>query len=394
MTNRNAVRRQWDTRKDDLEYEALLELRRSETVDNIDRYVPPVGNPKPSRRPEPKLLARHLPPATGSTGQRKPRKDTCFPFEQLPKPAQARILTLLLVSNQPIEIDFTWLRTFVNGHARLPTATQTIEHESGTYHVPISWNKLTSDVSLMQDDMRPFQFAVEERAIKTRKTKAPCRGLTTSLLRVSKSVHDQAAQVFYGLNTFAFPWRTSAWMQLESFLVTIGPKNVSHLRNIRTYVPLWHRGIQEDFVEGAVIDLTSPVSRLAVIKPPAHDRLLSAIESSVQALCTAGKLKSLTFEIEHGRMTDLWINRCHNHDALISVSDAEEYVSRKQKGLDLLKQISEILRHRPTLSVYTVSRPTDVETRAARDRYLAVVGEAKKYGWKVDPNLKHVRRSY
>jgi len=373
-THRNAVRRQWDTRKDDLEYEALLELRRKEKLVNIDRYVPLTGNPKPSRRAAP----RHM--------------SNFFPFDKLPEQVQTHILALLLTNDAPIKIDFTWLRSFVSGHARMPSALRTIMHDGVEYYIPISFNQLVRDVAQMQDDLKPFQSALEERALKTRKTRAPCRGLTTSLLRVSKAVHEQAARIFYGHNTFYFSWPTSAWMQLESFLATIGSVNVSYLRNIRIYAPLWHCGIQEDFLEGAILDLTSPASRMAVIKPPAYDRLLSAITSSVQRLGQAGQLTSLSLDIEHGKMADLWTERYHAARTLISTSDAGEYVDRKRKGVELLERAVEKLAMKPKLTVYVDSTITAKCIKGASEKLPTLVREAEKYGWEVDPVLSRKMR--
>jgi hypothetical protein len=128
--------------------------------------------------------------------------------------------------------------------------------------------QLIDGVSQMQEDMSSFTQALEQRAAKTSKIKAPCRHLTASLLRVSRFMHAQAAKVFYGGNTFYFPWSTTSWMQLESFLATIGPQNVALLRNLRVHAPLWYLGLQADFLEGSILDLTSPASRLAVNMPP------------------------------------------------------------------------------------------------------------------------------
>ncbi|KAK5124187.1 hypothetical protein LTR85_001890 [Meristemomyces frigidus] len=360
-TQRNAVRRQWDTTKDDLEYEALLELRRNEKVANVDRYVPPPGNPHPKRRPA------------------MSRRDGSFPFQRLPEQVQTRIIGFLLVCPQPIRIDFTWLRTFVQGHARVPKATKEVLHEGVRYNVQVQWDKLDGEVTQMQDDMRPFHFALEERAIKTRKTRAPCRGLTTSLLKVSRDVHMQAARVLYGSNTFSFPWATSAWMQLESFLATIGPTNTAYLRTINIHAPLWHLGVHEDFVEGAILDLTSPASRMAVIKPPATDRLLGAIQSSVGHLLQSGNLETLILDLSHTFIPDFTAQSISK--TLISTSDAEEYVSRKQKGIELLRQLCEALPNRPALHLRAPTRPEWNGGDATSEKgLLKVMTEAAKYG--------------
>ena len=54
----NTVRRQWDSRKADLEYESLLEHRRKENLEKVDRYVPEHPGPK-------RLLQRPAPFPTG-----------------------------------------------------------------------------------------------------------------------------------------------------------------------------------------------------------------------------------------------------------------------------------------------------------------------------------------
>lgn len=360
-TQRNAVRRQWDPRKDDLEYEALLELRRSEKIDNIDRYVPIPGDPRPQRRPAP------------------PRRNGPFPFGQLPEQVRTRILGSLLVSDQPIRIDFTWLRTFVQGHARIPKASKEVNLEGVCYKVQVQWDKLVDEVKLMQGDMRPFQFALEERAMKTRKARAPCRGLTTSLLKVSRDVHKLAARVLYGSNTFSFPWATSAWMQLESFLATIGPTNTGYLRSITIHGPLWHLGMHEDFVEGAILDLTSPASRMAVIKPPASDRLLSAIQSSVNHLLQSGNLTKLALELSQSFVQDFTSQR--ESKTLITMSDAEACFSRKRDGIELLKCLSEALPNEPALQLRAPGRPEwGAYTDLSMEILQEVMTEAEKYG--------------
>lgn len=208
-------------------------------------------------------------------------------------------------------------------------------------------------------------------------------------------MHARAAPVFYGRNVFSFPWLTSAWMQLESFLATIGPANVGHLRKIQVHAPLWHREIQNDFVEGAILDLTSPASRLGVVKPAARDRLLSAVRSSVQALLKAGKLEMLSLDLEHGMVTDRWTGRYSNDRHLIAASDAEESVVRKQHGIELLKKLSDCksLKTKPLLTLHhPTGQIAKYDLSEFRSRLAGVIREAEKYGWKVDQHLKVGRR--
>lgn len=244
----------------------------------------------------------------------------------------------------------------------------------------------------MRKDCIPFKPALEDRGNKTRKRKAPCRGLTTGLLTVSKELHAQAATVFYGSNTFRFPVPTCAWMQLESFLATIGSVNVGKLRNITIHCPLWHRGIKEDFLEGAILDLTSPATRFGVVKSPSRDRLLSAIAGSVEALSKAGNLETFALELEHGLNAERWAGSYSNNRRLIAMAEADEHVLRKLEGVRLLKEMSESLSIPPVLTIY---HQTPVickhDLSEFRSRLASIIREAVKHGWKVDQRLQHRR---
>ena len=251
----DTVRRQWDPSKGDMDYEHLLQLRRKERLLNVDRYVPQ----NPMRRKT--YLQR-----------------STFPPERLPEAIKTRIFEILLVSRKPISIDLTWLRSFVKGHARIPATTRNGEVGGSIYSFPKTWNILLADIDNMQKDMAQFKTALETRHAKTRSARSPARGLSVALLLVSRTIDATAARIFYSQNVFSFPSATSAWMQLESFLATVGPGNVAEIQHIRIHAPVWHRGIQEDFVEGAIIDLLSPASRMAVIKPPTRDRRLRDTE--------------------------------------------------------------------------------------------------------------------
>lgn len=372
---RDVVHRQWDHRRS-ISYEELLEKRRREHVTNVDRYVPAGHGSSHPRQ---------------STSKRGP-----FPFARLPDKVKDRLLSLLLIGDGPILIDFTWLRPFINGHSRVPAASKTIADGKATYSVSCDWNELTDAVKVMRDDLEPFKDAMEVRGDKTRKSKSPSRGLTTGLLMVSQDVHKRATAIFYGRNTFQFPWATTAWMQLESFLATIGPANIGKLRSIGIHAPLWHRGMQEDFVEGAMLDLTSPASRLAVVTPAPRDRLLSAVKTCTQVLAKAGSLENLSIDLEHGMTTDRWIGRYSNDRQMIAVGDAEEHVARKQHGIELLKKLTQSLDSAtaPVLSLHHPSPSAKIQKHDLsefRMRLSGVIREAQKYGWEVDQHLKGTR---
>ena len=63
---------------------------------------------------------------------------------------------------------------------------QSAEVNGSTYVFPVDWNQLLADVQTMKDEMALFKKALELREAKTRATRSPCRGLSTSLLRVSR----------------------------------------------------------------------------------------------------------------------------------------------------------------------------------------------------------------
>ncbi|KAK3616986.1 hypothetical protein LTR56_025583 [Elasticomyces elasticus] len=367
-TVRNAVRRQDDPYKDDMAYEALLELRRNEKIENVDRYVPdptkawspprPLSNIRTERIMRPLPIVRHQKP---------------FQFEKLPEPVQARILSYLLVSPWPVKLDFSWLRSFFTGHARVPTASNYSQHDA---------EQAFQDVQTMEKDMEPFKAALEQRADKACPQKSPCVGLTTSTLLVSRAMHNVAARVLYEQNTFSFPSATSAWMLLESFLVTIGANNVGRLRSLQIHIPLWRHGVNHDYIEGAIVDLASPVSRLAVIRPPARDRLLSAIKHCVHALQEAGELT--TFEPRIARLTGLWTGQ--NLDST-SFLDEQDCDARKQKGAKLLKglALSTLKGNQPVLDLSHLIRSTESTNQDAIKRLLDLREEAAEYGWQVLP---------
>ena len=368
-TLRNTIHRQWDPRKGDLDYEEVLKHRRSERLDGVDRYVPMWS---------PDIL---------------PKKSNMhpFPFRRLPSNVREKILSFLLVSDGPIEIEFNWLRPFVKGHARVPTVMQKLQSDDGTFYLaPVPWQTLLADVGSMKADMAQFRSALETRGVKTKGRRSPARYLTTSLLRVSRGIHTAAARLFYGENTFHFSNAPAAWMQLESFLQTIGPQNVKEIKHIRIAPPMFHRGIQEDYVEGAILDLMSPATRMAVIKPPPRDRLLSAIKHSVTKLMEAGSLETMNVDLEHPMASDLWSGRYVNDKRLINVAEAERHVERKAAGVALLMQASEALAakgNRPVLTLYHFAKPSKSDRNQFRGAFAGLIMEAEKYGWRVHSTL-------
>lgn len=54
------------------------------------------------------------------------------------------------------------------------------------YRLPIEWNQLLKDVAVMQRDCGISYQALEDRGNKSRRINAPCRGVSTGVLRASK----------------------------------------------------------------------------------------------------------------------------------------------------------------------------------------------------------------
>ena len=164
-------------------------------------------------------------------------------------------------------------------------------------------------------------------------------------------------------------------------------------RPIGIYAPLWYRGLQEDYLEGAILDLLSPASRMAVIKPPAHDRLLSAIRNITRNLSQAN-LSTLSFELEDGLTADYWSERVMEERSLITRAEAGEFVERKRRGAALLKELSDKLsaeNKAPLLVLFKCQKSERLNLPEFKRRLPKLVAEAAKYGWSVDDYLHEVK---
>lgn len=134
---------------------------------------------------------------------------------------------------------------------------------------------------------------------------------------------------------------------------------------------------------------------MAVIKPPPHDRLLSAVRNVVQKLLQSD-LKALSVDLENGLEGDYWCGRLANDRKMIPIAEAEEFVERKLEGIVLLQQLSNMLvssHERPVLRLCRSFNEADAfyDTKASDKRRVKVEAEAQKYGWRVDSKLKKSR---
>lgn len=77
-TLHNTVHRQWDSRRDGIGYEHLLENRRAEKLANVDRYVPDASR------------------SSSRTQGTQQRKSNCFRFSDLPEKVRKMVSSLTL----------------------------------------------------------------------------------------------------------------------------------------------------------------------------------------------------------------------------------------------------------------------------------------------------------
>jgi hypothetical protein len=211
-------------------YERLLELRRGEHTTSIDRYVLSTTLPQ---RAVGRTLSTGLYPrshhttsgaAGGATRNTPPRRLT---FHQLPSTARDKILEYALISTRTITLDYypRALR-FLDQPAKLPVSHDPLRHGNITYMLPRDVNDVRDDIDRMRSKMGERQ-TVNEMLRYARERRFGLHSLVPTLLRVSRNIHDPAARIFYGANTFQFPDPKSAFMTLEAFLATIGTVNAS-----------------------------------------------------------------------------------------------------------------------------------------------------------------------
>ena len=138
-----------------------------------------------------------------------------------------------------------------------------------------------------------------------------------------------------------------------------------------------------------MIDSLSPATRMAVIKPSARDRVLSAIQNAIESL--SANLKTMQIELENGNQVDNWSGRYIDEKRMMAVSEAEEHVHRKSKGVAMLKVLSELLvfrSKRPVMKVCRLPTSSSGLKEFQKQQLPSLVAEAQKYGWQVDDGLK------
>lgn len=82
-----------------------------------------------------------------------------------------------------------------------------------------------------------------------------------------------------------------------------------------------------------------------------------------------------------GVQTDHWTGRYVNDKRFIAASEAEEHVHRKSKGVDLLKQLSELLAAKNNRPILSISRLPKSSKKELQKQIPSVKKEAAIYGW-------------
>jgi hypothetical protein len=157
-------------------------------------------------------------------------RPTTFPkFMRLPEDVQDTICGMLLQSDKPIRLMNSWFKPNMPPGLKVPSPTITI-------------NEITSlkCPGLLHSELQRMRFALENASQDQQSHKHQrVKGLTLSLLLVSKAVHERAAQSFYGENVFDFLDLSESWLHLDTFLTSIGSKNAKRIQHLRLKVPKW-----------------------------------------------------------------------------------------------------------------------------------------------------------
>lgn len=405
-----AIRRQEDSSLDDQDYEELRNFRRRENPDGVDRYVPDY---------EDHLLQRT------TCGQEGPQSATSLPLRlvdsaeqrekmeyqpthniargrrlsllDLPNDALEIIISLVLVREEQITVDYSWLiSSLLVDKSNIPPTTRTITIDGRDHVVPLPHSTVQDSIDSLQKDLAFAEADMLQHAAKMKPHRAPARGLSMAVLLLSRSIHETAARIFYSQNRFCFPNTANAWITLEAFLVTIGTTNAQHVQHLSIHAPLWHPGIEHDAVQGALMDSLSPATRLAIIKPPPADRLLAAIFTCVDILTESGALQSLDILLPYPEHVKCWIAK-HSvvHRTLVSFSETEAIAERKAQGIAMLRHLSESLgsQNKPTVTIRSAGPIMRNTLTVFRATFLThIIREADRYGWGVDQRLRESGR--
>jgi hypothetical protein len=275
-------------------------------------------------------------------------------------------------------MDTAHLTAFVHENVHVPTATLVGEHGKHLLKPP----------HVLQPELEKMEADLHDIPLDQWPSRRVVRGLTLSLLYVSRAIHRTAARAFYSNNVFEFLNARNAWLHLESFLTTIGPRNASSLQRISVAAPRWLPDACSDNVAGAVLDALSPITRLAAFTDAAEDRLLSAIATCTSALTTQGGLKNFRIKMKLSDVQSFLKYRHYASDYDLSTAEKGAHVKRKEEGIRLLCTLSDALGPgcKPVLVIdASMSGP---EERFVEPSVLSRIEvTAERYGWDVEYTL-------
>lgn len=370
----------------DKHHERRRQKLRKTTPEDVDRYV--THSSRAHRKPESKTISLQLKKDPKSKESEPMNPPASFAgFTKLPDDLRDKILTILLKSDDTIELNPAELLPFITKHASIHTAEQI--QKSGVYM------KRPAVVRSQLERMKSLLAVVPHDQWRGILTRPHTGGLTLSLMRVSKEMHERAARIMYGSNTFHFSNVENAWMHLQSFLTTVGASNAGHIRHIRLPAPRWYRGISRDAIAGTLLDVMNPATYLAVPTMPVNDRLLSAVEACTRALIETGNLESMQVDISFPVDVLHFIGeRSQDYQHPIHPSEEKDQVLREAAGMEALKQLSDALSpgNKPVLVMYAVEQVNPRIAKKFRSHLAKVIRVATNYGWAVDQYLREPAR--
>jgi hypothetical protein len=316
-------------------------------------------------------------------------RPTTFPkFMRLPEDVQDIIYGMLLQSDKPIRLMNSWFKPDMPPGLKVPSPTIIINGVTSLKSPGLLHSELQRMRSALENQR--MRVALENASQNQQSHKHQrIKGLTLSLLLVSKSVHERAAQSFYGENVFDFLELSESWLHLDTFLTSIGCKNAKRIQHLRLKVPKWYPNASADAIAGALIDAASSGRRSVSLVIQTEDRLLSAISACTQMIATVSNLKSFSIHMQHKEMAAFLNVARENWGFALSADEKVSHEKRKEAGVRLLRALGDALSPgcKPLLVVSGTTGSlhcTRSEKKGLQSNINSlplVVTEAERYGW-------------
>lgn len=147
----------------------------------------------------------------------------------------------------------TFVRQEINGHERKRKGKFRFldlpgELRTRIYNLLLCWAGVVYPINRLPTSVLTKAHNVSAEA----KDDLPRPGSALSLLAVNRAIHDEAVGIFYWNNDFVFSWP----LELQSFVMSLGPQRLSFVRNIT----LFHKDHKEGTMHS--MDLTLSMLRL------------------------------------------------------------------------------------------------------------------------------------